>query len=126
MIHSTKHLRKQYRTHTFHKIDIYIFKCKYNYTNAVQLLNYTANSKYTYKNSIMIIKRSSNGCQSSHDHILAEIIIIIIRDENISVHKMNASLERIRAVRAYLHPSTMLPAAMASRACNIQCVVTMA
>ena len=78
-----------------------------------------------YKNS-MFIKRSSNGCQLSHDHILAEIIIIIIRDENISVHKMNASLERIRAVRAYLHPSTMLPAAMASRACNIQYVVTTA
>lgn len=53
-------------------------------------------------------------------HVLADTIITIMRHENINVHKMNASLESIRAVRVYFHPSTMLPAAIASRACNIQ------
>jgi len=50
------------------------------------------------------------------DHMLAEIIIMMMTVENNNVHKISASLERIRAMRAYFHPSTMLPAATASRA----------
>ena len=52
-------------------------------------------------------------------HMLADTIIMMMTDENNNVHKINASLERIRAIRVCFHPSTMLPAAIASRAYNV-------
>lgn len=54
---------------------------------------------------------------STH-HVLADIMMMTIRAENINVHKMKAIRERSRAIRANLHPSSMLPAATASRAYN--------
>ena len=54
------------------------------------------------------------------NHVLADAITIIMRHENITVYRMKDDLARIRDKQAYFHPSAILPAAMASQACNTQ------
>ena len=58
-------------------------------------------------------------CQLNH-HVLTDTITIIMRHENITVYRMKDDLARIRDKQAYFHPSAILPAVMASRACNTQ------